>query len=683
MSMPSVHLPRHNITQICFPAETYETSPCTSTADRVCANCTAPCLEGTWEAVACTNLTNRVCPPCDAGYVCPVGSANRFGTVLLDGSSSPLQCDRDYYEVNGTCVRCPVGSGISYRGGVAVEECVCTSVVRDGSALYTYLNVTEGQCIICPATYYCSVGSLAPVACPPGTFCREGALEAQTCPAGYYCPGGVPDPIPCEAGAFCAMGSRSKSTCTTGFYCPYVTTLELPCVERSYCPTGSGAPVPCPAGSYCPANASAPQGCPAGSYCNASVAEPAPCPANTTSMSAALSVLACFCVENLYGYVFACEACPVGASSAPGTRNRTDCGCDVGFKLDPNASFCMPCEPTEFCPGGNSKNCPAGFVCSMRSSFLCPAGSYCPTNTIFNVTPPQDCPPGAVCIEGSAYYEPCPPGFFCTGNTSVPELCPGGYFCPVSSAEPLPCRGGIQCSPGSPLDNMVCSAGRFCPNLTSTGLLCVGGSSCPAGVSAPITCAGGTYCPEGSAEPTPCPVYYYCPANASDKIPCPPGHVCLAGSASPRPCDNETYADGTVLACAPCPVNATTSGPGAGYFDNCTCVAGSEMNGTECQLCAPGTFKPNADHAACAPCGASDVLGATTCPEQPQEGLSLAVIIGIAAGGAVIVTTAVILIVLAALGQLPAPAIVPAAVPAAATKPGAHAESMFKSIKIK
>ena len=265
---------------------------------------------------------------CDRAYVCPYGSVNSNGQT---DQSADVTCSVNYYR-NSTCLPCPSGSGTLYIGAVDITECTCATTDISGKSYYTYLNLSTSQCVVCPPAFYCALGSTQPLECPPGTFCRRGSLAPEICPVGFYCPGGIPDPVPCEAGTYCVTGSRSKETCVTGFYCPYTAIAQLPCTETNFCPAGSGEPLPCPAGKYCPANTSTPHGCPSGFYCNASVAEPAVCPNMTSSTSNAASVEECVCVANMYGSVFHCTDCPEGGFSPPGSRNFSDCLCDVGFK---------------------------------------------------------------------------------------------------------------------------------------------------------------------------------------------------------------------------------------------------------------------------------------------------------------------------------------------------------------
>lgn len=72
---------------------------------------------------------------------------------------------------------------------------------------------------VCPVGHYCELGSVAPVACPNGTYvnhtqasycyvCPAGRQcisgdTADVCPQGHYCPEGTGyDTIPCPSGYF-------------------------------------------------------------------------------------------------------------------------------------------------------------------------------------------------------------------------------------------------------------------------------------------------------------------------------------------------------------------------------------------------------------------------------------------------------------------------------------------------
>ena len=72
---------------------------------------------------------------------------------------------------------------------------------------------------ICPAGFFCIVGSSAPAACENGTYMNHtGASSCYTCPAGYYC-----------------VNRDRADICRQGYYCP----------------TGTGANLqPCPIGTF-------------------------------------------------------------------------------------------------------------------------------------------------------------------------------------------------------------------------------------------------------------------------------------------------------------------------------------------------------------------------------------------------------------------------------------------------
>lgn len=54
----------------------------------------------------------------------------------------------------------------------------------------TYTDVTGTPnvtaCKVCPAGYYCTVGTTSPVDCPRGSFCVEGVEKPSPCPIGRY-----------------------------------------------------------------------------------------------------------------------------------------------------------------------------------------------------------------------------------------------------------------------------------------------------------------------------------------------------------------------------------------------------------------------------------------------------------------------------------------------------------------
>ena len=213
----------------------------------------------------------------------------------------------------------------------------------------------------------------------------------------------------------------------------------------------------------------------------------------------------------------------------------------------------VPCECGKYCPkwSASSLTCPPGKYCPANSStpLPCPAGSYCGGGTCL----PTLCACGSKCPPRSSAPTPCRPPYYCPSNgSSTQTLCPTGYYCPnPGMCAPLQCPLGtwVSCAGKVRCDN--CTAGRYCPNVTSTQL-------CPAG----------SYCPALSWRTTPCPAGSYCTVGASAPRLCPPGFFCKAGASTKTLCTNGTYQDSSnQTACKSCQ-SAKTAGATA-------CVQGS------------------------------------------------------------------------------------------------------------
>ena len=549
--------------------------------------------------------------PCLASVYCAPGAFDALGHVV--GGSEQVLCEPGYYRTSVACVACPALSTTNGTGATSIQECVCGLT---GDGLYTYLNLTKCGCSVCPATFACPLGTTAPALCPPRTYCPQGVNAPRACPAGYYCPGGVPEPLPCPAGTLCVPNSAAWAGCPATFFCPATTLQALPCPAGRFCPTASGGPLACPAGWYCPASAAAPTVCPSNAYCPGNVSAPIPCPLATLSLSGAGAAQQCFCASNYYGPGGAlCLPCPVGAVSAPDSLNLSYCGCLAGFKLGPDASACVACANTEYCPAGITRPCPAGLVCTPSSASLCPAGSYCPAGS----TAPTPCPPGFVCVEGCAWPLPCPAGYYCPNSTAVPLACPAGSYCTANASRPIPCPGGYQCATGSSVwDAVPCSAGRFCPAGTgAAGLICTPGGYCPQGVSIPLVCPPGKYCGAGDASPEACPPGRYCPIGSFDPLLCPPGYYCPVFEISvPYLCPPNNYCLEGVENPTPCPSNSSALN-GSAALTACLCDPGfsaAAVDNQTCAACAPGSYSPVSGSAVCLACSTATGYAADACP---------------------------------------------------------------------
>ena len=126
------------------------------------------------------------------------------------------------------------------------------------------LAITD--CKHCPPGHYCTQGTDAPIACPPGTYnpaltqgapsdcrqciagmaCPQSALTwpSETCAAGYFCPAGTKQP------------NETQNACPAGTYTDYHNLTAdrecFPCPAGQACLAGTGgrqkAPLQCATG---------------------------------------------------------------------------------------------------------------------------------------------------------------------------------------------------------------------------------------------------------------------------------------------------------------------------------------------------------------------------------------------------------------------------------------------------
>ena len=84
--------------------------------------------------------------------------------------------------------------------------------------------------------------------------------DCKTCPAGYYCTSGTDAPVPCQPGTYNPSPGKGIPTdciqCKSGMACPKLalTAPSVMCSAGFYCPAGSRQPNEtvnaCPAGTY-------------------------------------------------------------------------------------------------------------------------------------------------------------------------------------------------------------------------------------------------------------------------------------------------------------------------------------------------------------------------------------------------------------------------------------------------
>ena len=194
------------------------------------------------------------------------------------------------------------------------------------------------ECAACPAGSACSVGSLEPSSCLPGSFsATSGASTCDLCPEGKFTStSGNTACDPCTSGYLCVKGASAPQPCGGGTHANqtvlnitgYLSSLDdcVICPAGTSCSVGTDKPVPCLPGSFSAASqASTCDLCPAGKfqrlygqticmactpgfYCRAGAAEPTPCPAGTVGNATGLYS------ENQCTYVPAGFWAPLGSN---------------------------------------------------------------------------------------------------------------------------------------------------------------------------------------------------------------------------------------------------------------------------------------------------------------------------------------------------------------------------------
>lgn len=263
-----------------------------------------------------------------------------------------------------------------------------------------------------------------------------------------------------------------------------------------------------------------------------------------------------------------------------------------------SAQDASSCTPGTFFDFRKCRKCPAGTYQPFRGStscIPCPRGTFnifkgaqgvdlcepCKPNT-FNpstgATSPsmcKKCPPGTASISGSARCITCPPGRFVALPGRVTENYRRGYNfnCSPRRQTGLP---PPSCYPGDLPRRSICAKciGDSFTNVTNA-LRC---ERCPSDLRANADntgCGGcsrpGVFCRQGLA----------------------------IGTVQESPCTSFTINDGSKRLCEPCPGSM---------------IGNSEIGGTECVPCPPGTYKPFA-RSPCLQCSKTVVANGTRCEE--------------------------------------------------------------------
>ncbi|XP_031989756.1 SCO-spondin-like isoform X5 [Corvus moneduloides] len=462
---------------------------------------------------------------------------------------------------------------------------------------------TAGNCLECPAGFYCPGGQAAPRKCPVGTaneLTAQGNLSAcQVCPRGYLSLESRAGCRACPEGYSCDPGTGIQRSCGPGQHSPEGELDCRECPERHVCPDGRSTQhclagqQPNPTRTLCvtctPASLSAEdtgpcQPCPAGHFCPDGL-EVRPCPAGSFKPK---------------------EGVPRASSSSSSLPGSGLCSrCPAGYFCPAGARFPVPCQPGTHNPlpgqdeAADCRACPAGRACTQaglaQPDTECSAGYVCPAGSASPHAPSNACPPGTLGnhfnLFDKSQCEPCPAGFVCArgtgGKQKPPSPCPVGHYCPpgtrppaqlrcapgtwsnrtslASAQECSPCPAGWFCLGGARVPTGRCSSGHYCP----PGAWRSTQFPCPAGTYSTrlgrgrledcSACPAGAFCPPGTSKPVLCPVgsFRSAPAAeaAADCTPCPGGHHCPElGTVTPRACGAGNFSEPGSASCLPCRV---------------------------------------------------------------------------------------------------------------------------------
>ncbi|XP_072885876.1 uncharacterized protein [Hemitrygon akajei] len=509
-----------------------------------------------------------------SGFLADVSVAN--DCIMKCDEDSIINCAKGHYYTLGNCIECPAGfycpGGVSspkpcypgtanyFPGENDITDC---KACPDG-----YISAASSvACRPCPAGSSCDPKEGTLVACDPGSWSPEGVLSCLPCMEGYICPDGNL-PQKCPPGSEPNSDHSSCVDCQTGYFSRESDLKCYPCPTGFLCPVpGLISPILCSAGTYQPE--------PGGSHC-------IPCPAGSDCTNPSIAV-----------------PCPPGTYSVKGGTGCLPCA--AGFYNDKSsASNCIKCPAGSFCSPTEAIECEPGYYseAGMTSCPACPGGFSCN-----RLQQPKPCGLGKFALNGSISCEDCPRGHQCPYEATIePIPCPLGYYANR--------RGQAACK--------RCEPGSYCENPSSDPVLCPVGKRCEtAGLTAAQSCPFGTYTDaEGSTQCQSCPAGFNCAASGLPPEPCEQGTFSLLGETYCQPCPLGTYSNCTGgSVCHVCPPGFACHQPAS---DPVPCTKGSfsTPGSTFCTSCPPGTYNNGAYPEGCLFCPAG-----FACP-NPKQGPS-------------------------------------------------------------
>lgn len=289
---------------------------------------------------------NGICATCTIGSYCP-GNNNKTGCpphyTSLAGSSSftNCTCEIGYYSSDSTCEQCPCITGY---------------------------YITNNRCIFCPSGYYCPTIDSNPIKCMYNSssnagshlvtdcvcldgYYLNGSNKCEICPVGYYCSNNIKTKCLGDKTSVAGSSSINNCICDSGYYNDSENNCSI-CTNR-YCPIGSTM-------SYA-------------------------CGENEESLvERATSSLLCSCILGYYGVHGNCTICPTGyycprRSTYPiicpinwtSDQGSYSCKCSPGYYRDFNANTCNICDTGNYCINDIKSPCDNNTVASSLGMSIC------------------------------------------------------------------------------------------------------------------------------------------------------------------------------------------------------------------------------------------------------------------------------------------------------------------------
>ncbi|EGD73459.1 hypothetical protein PTSG_05162 [Salpingoeca rosetta] len=603
----------------------YEVTPCTATADAVCARVTA-CAEDEYETAAPTPTSNRVCrmlTPCKAGEYelkAPTTTTDRkctqcaAGTTDLDPNSinACTTCDAGTYTPPGhvgPCPKCPAGTadddsdpstpcaacmlGQTYAAAEGSLSCSRVDMCAPGEEEALRPTTTRNRvCVACTMGTFNAIGGNG-TRCVPWTTCGAGMQPSNDAP-----PSASQDRTVCDDIHDCPSGSYQvhPPTPVSDRVCAGLTTCgEYEVVAMEPTPTSDRVCESCDGTSeyFKEGECVAVTECPPGMI---TLADPTPSTDRTCTRCPNKHFKATAGQEECQPWTD-CVVGEVVTTAPTATSDRVCQLCDPTYNQYSSNPTATQCENATVCEPGTYVDVPLTST-RDRKCKPCPSGTFSNEANMASCTPVQPCSVGSGLVTAATpstdrVCAPCsPPHTF--SSTPTLEAC-----APVS-----------DCAPGYEEDT---------PPTLTTDRTC---TPCEATVtfkaeSGQAACQSVSACPAGQEEDIP-------PTTSSDR-------VC-------KPCGDGTFKAGEAGMCQPhrgvcqpgthevtSPTTSTDRSCESCLVENSeyqdeqdkstckvltTCRPGSYVSvmplpaqNRECTACPAGSYSDTENAAQCTPCG--------------------------------------------------------------------------------